>query len=333
MTAVRQHPWESKYVLNPGAIRIEDRVYLLYRAFGDDGVSRLGLAVTDGYKVLERLAEPVFAPQVAEEAKGIEDPRLIAIGDQIYMLYTAYDGVVAQIAAASIRLDDFLGRRFDRWERKGRAFEGVWDKDAVLFPERFNGRYALYHRIEPSIWLTYMDRLEFPGPAEKHAVIMGPRLGSIWDSVKIGAGTPPIKTRYGWLLIYHGVDEREVYRLGVILADLGRPERLLYRSPNPILSPETDYELGKEGVTWRRNVVFCCGAVPAGRAGASASAGQAAASGQPAGVLTGVEQRILDAGDEILVYYGAADSSIGVATAAVGDLIPEKVRREAQRAG
>ncbi|OQA05541.1 MAG: Beta-1,4-mannooligosaccharide phosphorylase [Firmicutes bacterium ADurb.Bin373] len=267
-------------------------------------MSRIGLAVTDGCNVLERLPEPVFVPQDITEKKGVEDPRVTIIDNKIYMLYTAYDGVTAQVSAAAIGLDDLLNKRFDKWERKGLAFQDIWDKDAILFPEKINGKYIIFHRIEPSIWVTHLDKLKFPAPKEKHSIIMGPRSGRMWDSLKIGAGSQPIKTKYGWLLIYHGVDRNKVYRLGVILVDLDNPERLLYRSPNPILSPETEYEIGKDGECWVQNVVFTCGAVPA------------------------EEKGVLDAGDEILVYYGAADTHICIATGRVGDLIPESVRQE-----
>ena len=305
LSPIKEHPWESKYVLNTAAFRVKDRVYLLYRAYGDDEVSRIGLAVTDGRNVLERLPEPVFVPQDRTEKKGVEDPRVTIIDNKIYMLYTAYDGIIAQIAAAAIGLEDLLNKRFDRWERKGLAFQDIWDKDAILLPDKINGKYIIYHRIEPSIWMAHLDRLEFPAPKIEHSIILGPRSGWMWDSLKIGAGSQPIKTKYGWLLIYHGVDRNRVYRLGVVLTDLAKPGRLLYRSPNPVLSPETEYEIGKEGESWVPNVVFTCGAVPA------------------------QDKEVLDAEDEIMVYYGAADTHICLATGLVGDLIPESVRQEA----
>jgi predicted GH43/DUF377 family glycosyl hydrolase len=304
LSPIKEHPWESKYVLNTAAFRVKDRVYLLYRAYGDDEVSRIGMAVTDGFNVLERLPEPVFVPEDRTEKNGVEDPRVTIIDNMIYMLYTAYDGVTAQISAAAIGLDDLLNKRFDKWERKGLAFQDIWDKDAILFPEKINGKYIIYHRVEPSIWVTHLDKIEFPAPKEKHTIILGPRSGRMWDSLKIGAGSQPIKTKYGWLLIYHGVDRDKVYRLGVILTDLANPERLLYRSPNPVLSPETEHEIGREGESWVPNVVFTCGAVPA------------------------KNKKVLDAGDEILVYYGAADTYICLATGRVGDLIPLSVRQE-----
>lgn len=298
---INEHDWECKYVLNPGALRIKDKVYLFYRAVGNDDVSHIGLAVTDGYRVLERLEKPIFSAAIPEEKMGCEDPRLIIIENRIWMLYTAYDGNIAQIAAASIAVEDFLERKFEKWQREGLAFKNIWDKDAILFPERIKGKYILYHRIEPSMWITYMQELSFPC-REKHAIIIGPRPGRMWDSLKIGAGAQPIKTRYGWLLIYHGVDYNYVYRLGVILVDLENPQKVIYRSPNPILEPVEDYELGLSGA-WVPNVVFTCGAVASS------------------------DKEILDDNDEILVYYGAADTSIGMASAALAELIPEKFRQ------
>jgi predicted GH43/DUF377 family glycosyl hydrolase len=297
---IADHAWESKYVLNPGALRIEDKVYLFYRAVGEDEVSRIGLAITDGYRVLERLPQPIFGPIFPEENMGCEDPRLVIIDDRIWMLYTAYDGSIAQIAIASITTEDFLNRSYDRWEREGFPFKNIWDKDGIIFPEKIQGRYIVYHRIEPSMWITYMNELVFPF-TEKHAIILGPRPGRMWDSQKIGAGAPPLKTKYGWLLVYHGVDYNYIYRLGIILVDLLDPQRIIYRSPNPVLEPEEYYELGESGA-WVPNVVFTCGAV------------------------CGSDKAVLEDSDEILVYYGAADTSIGMAKATLADLIPAKYR-------
>ncbi len=307
LSPIKENPWESKYVLNAAAVRLEGRVYLLYRAYGDDEVSRIGLAVTDGYKVLDRLDYPIFSPRTKEEKKGVEDPRVVIIDDVLYMLYTAYDGVTAQIAAASIPVDAFLNREFHRWQRLGLAFQDIWDKDAILFPEKIRGKYVIYHRIEPSIWVSFMDKLEFPAPKGDHTIIMGPRPGKMWDFLKIGAGAQPIKTKYGWLMIYHGVDKDRVYRLGVMVVPLDQPERVIYRSPNPILTPETEYEIGRPGESWVPNVVFTCGAVPA------------------------EDKEILEAEDEILVYYGAADTHVCLATGRVGELIPEEIRENQAR--
>jgi len=301
ITPIEKSKWECKYVLNPGALRIKDKVYLFYRAVGNDNISHIGLAISDGYNILERLADPIFSPATLEEKMGCEDPRLIIVEDKIFMLYTAYDGNIAQIAAASIVVEEFIKGNYYNWKREGLAFRNIWDKDAILFPEKINGKYVIYHRIEPSIWVTYINEIKFP-IREKHAIIIGPRPGRMWDSLKIGAGAQPLKTKYGWLLIYHGVDYNYVYRLGVILVDLNNPQRVIYRSPNPILEPEEEYEIGLSGA-WVPNVVFTCGAV------------------------ADKDKEVLEDEDRIMVYYGAADTSIGVAEAALADLIPKQFRR------
>lgn len=304
LTPIAEHNWESKYVLNCGAIRIKGNVYIFYRAVGEDGISRIGLAISkNGLQVDERLPEPVFGPAHESEEMGCEDPRLIAIEGRVYMLYTAYDGIIPQIALASIAEDDLAQQRWQHWHRHGLVFPGFTNKNAVLFPERFNGKLAMYHRIAPSIWVTYAATFDTPWPRKGHRLIMGSRSGMMWDAVKIGSGAPPMKTRFGWLLIYHGVDYSFRYRLGVFLTALDDPAKLIYRSPNPILEPEKSYEIGVSGQSWVPNVVFTCGAVSA------------------------IDKDILDEDDEILVYYGGADTVIGVASARVADLIPARFRQ------
>ena len=145
-----------------------------------------------------------------------------------------------------------------------------------------------------------------PWPRREHKIIAGTSTGMMWDARKIGAGAQPLKTKFGWLLITHGVDYDHVYRLGVMLLDLADPTKLIYRSPNYILEPEDKWELGASDASWVPNVVFTCGAVPQR------------------------EDHIFFLGteDELLIYYGASDTVMGVATAKVGDLIPEDFRQK-----
>jgi predicted GH43/DUF377 family glycosyl hydrolase len=293
-----ENPWESRYVLNAAAVRLDGTVHILYRAFGDDETSRIGLAWTrDGIHIDGRLDHPIFGPGDPSESGGCEDPRVVVIDDRLYMLYTAYDRKLPQIAMASIPVEAFLEHRFDQWRRHGLAYPGLPNKDAVLYPERFHGRYAVYHRIDPNMWVSYLDRLVCPWPREGHRVIAGPRSGMMWDGVKIGAGGQPIKTTKGWLNIYHGVDFERSYRLGILFMALDDPAEVLYRSPNAVLEPETDYELG-DGSSWVPHVVFTCGAV------------------------TARDVPVAGPEDEILVYYGAADTVIGVARGKVRDMVP-----------
>jgi predicted GH43/DUF377 family glycosyl hydrolase len=298
---IAAHSWESRYVLNAAAVRLQGRVYILYRAYGDDEISRIGLVWSkDGVTVDGRLDRPIFEPANDTEHDGCEDPRVVEIDGRLWMLYTAWGHQVAQIALASIEVDDFLAGRFEKWERHGLGFPGLANKDAVLYPEKFDGTYAIYHRLDPNMWITYMDDLTCPWPREGAKIILSPRTGMMWDGVKIGAGAPPIKTTRGWLSVYHGVDFERSYRLGVLFTPLDDPSEVLYRSPNPVLAPETDYEMGKTGGrdSWVPHVVFTCGAVPA------------------------EDKAVVGPDDDILVYYGAADTVVGVAKAKVRDLVP-----------
>jgi predicted GH43/DUF377 family glycosyl hydrolase len=304
LSPVKEHDWECKYLLNPGAMRLNGKVYLVYRAVGDDDISRLGLAVSDdGFEFNERLAEPIFEPKTLSEAKGCEDPRLTVIDERVYMAYTAYSSPIAQIAVASIGVEDFVNYHWGAWHRHGLVFPGFTDKDAAFFPGQFGGKFAMLHRVDPHIWISFSTHMRCPWPRKEHKILAGSRPGMVWDSLKIGGGSQPIETRYGWLMIYHGVDHNHVYRLGVMLLDREDPTILLYRSPNSVLEPVEEFEIGDDGESWVPNVVFTCGAVPREEG-----------------------RTVLGARDEILVYYGAADSVIGVATARVEDLIPAEFR-------
>ena len=263
--------WESRLVFNPTAIYHNGLFHLFYRAMGVDNISRIGYAVSsDGFN-FSRLDKPVFVPEGRLETGGCEDPRVVRLEDKFYMTYTAYSQAGARVALASTV-------NFISWERLGVILTKIDNKDAVLFSEKIEGRYVMFHRPmdeKPlSIWIAYSDDLiNWDG----YKKVMAPKAGN-WDEVTIGASCPPLKTEKGWLLIYHGVDEDSIYRLGVALFDLKDPSRLLYRYPEPILEPKEDYELRGEV----HQVVFGCG--------------------------------ICEVEGSYFIYYGAADRVICVAT-------------------
>jgi len=318
---IREHPWESKMVYNPAAIRLDGIIYIVYRAFGDDHLSRFGLAWSkDGTHIDGRLSYPIFSPTTEyelpnkalqqtrlREKGGCEDPRLVLIGERVYLTYSAYSDVL-QIALASIGKQDFIALPHtpaaeinSRWRRHGPVFPGTLDRNAVLFPEKINGKYAMLRRpIRGEVRdtaISYSDMLNTPWPAD-FETIMKSRPG-MWDSERVGAGAQVLKTSHGWLLIYHGVGMRRgrrTYMLGAVLLDLNDPSQVLYRSPDPIFIPTEEYEL----YGWAPTVVFTDGAV---------------ARTKDAGQIIADE-------DEIMVYYGGGDRVIGVAWAKLSDLIP-----------
>jgi beta-1,2-mannobiose phosphorylase / 1,2-beta-oligomannan phosphorylase len=270
ITPEETHAWESKATFNPAAIELQGAIHILYRALSGDNVSRIGYAVSDdGFTIAERLLEPVYAPRepfekskIAGNISGCEDPRLTKIGKRIYMYYTAFDGIgPPRVAVTSILEADFLRRKFI-WDtpRLISPYE-IDDKDACILPEKINGKYFVLHRIGTDICGDFIDTLDF----SKHTIqkcikILGPR-GGTWDSAKVGITAPPIKTKKGWLLIYHAVSRNHhTYRVGMALLDAKDPTIVLSRSTDCILWPEEEYE--KKGLV--DNVVFPCGAIVRG---------------------------------------------------------------------
>ncbi len=291
--------WESKSTFNPGAIYLEDRVHIVYRAMSQDSTSVFGYACSsDGIHIDYRHPEPIYLPREGFELKqkpgnsGCEDPRLTVIGDKMYMCYTAFDAKnPPRVALTSIKVDDFLDRKWNWAKPVLISPPGIDDKDACIFPEKVKDpatgeeKYLIIHRICNNIDTDLTPNLEFDGKTWiRHYRWITTRQGC-WDSVKIGLAAPPIKTKEGWILLYHGVDEESIYRVGAILLDHKNPLEVISRTDEPIFEPEETYE--KIGLV--NNVVFPCGAVTIG--------------------------------DKIFMYYGGADSVTGVATMEVEKLL------------
>jgi predicted GH43/DUF377 family glycosyl hydrolase len=278
-------PYPVNTVFNPGATLLPDGTLLLCRVEDRRGLSHLCVARSangiDGWKID---TQPTLMPDpehFPEELWGIEDPRITFVSelDKYAVVYTAYtrDGPGVSLA---------LTEDFHHFERYGLIMQPE-DKDAVLLPHRINGNWALIHRPVSSLgahmWISYSSNLRQWG---SHKLMLEARLGGWWDANKIGLASPPIETAKGWLVIYHGVRQNaagSIYRLGVALFDLHAPEICLKRGDEWIFGPEEPYE--RRGDV--DNVVFPCG------------------------------YTIAPDGDTIHLYYGAADTSIALATGSV----------------
>jgi predicted GH43/DUF377 family glycosyl hydrolase len=277
------HSWEKAAVFNCAAIYDNGLVHMIYRATditsnGQEGkyINSLGYAVsTDGVN-FNRLENPILTNDVPQEARGPEDPRIVKIGDTFFMMYTGYGGRFD----GDYRICLATSKNLIEWERRGVMLDEP-NKDASLFPEKINGRYAMFHRRPPDIWLAFSDDLKI---WDDHTPVMKALPNSSWENQKIGISGPPIKTEDGWFLIYHGVSQEGVYSQGAALLDLTNPTQVLARQSTPTLTPELDWEING----FVPNVVFSCG------------------------------QAILD--NEIYVYYGGADTAIGVATMKLEDI-------------
>lgn len=222
---------------------------------------------------------PFIFPENKYESFGIEDPRITRIGDSYYITYSVVSqyGIVVSLAVT---------KDFKSYTRLGNIFN-TDNKDAVIFPGRIAGKYFALNRPvsrstgTPVIWISESDNLINWG---NHKLLACTRK-NYWDSRKIGAGVPPIRTEKGWLELYHGVDENERYSMGALLLDKNDPSKVIGRSEKPLLYPCEDYET--EG--FFSDVVFPCGAV--------------------------------EVKNKLYIYYGIADNSIAVAAADVEDIL------------
>ncbi len=279
--------WEAHGTLNPAAIELDGKIHILYRAVSDKNVSTIGYAASnDGLRIDERSDKPMYFPRKdferrgdADDNYGCEDPRAVQIGDRIYMNYTAYDGITPRVAVSSISTKDFSAKKWNAWtEPEAITPSGIANKDSTILPEPVKGKYLIFHRVQESVCADFVSSLDFKTEKVDECIeVISPRRG-MWDGNKVGISTPPVKTPAGWLLLYHGVSWSTIYRVGAVLLDLDDPTIVKARTATPIFEPETDYE--SKGII--QNVVFPCGLVVRG--------------------------------STVYVYYGAADSVIGVVT-------------------
>jgi predicted GH43/DUF377 family glycosyl hydrolase len=277
-------------VFNPAATIRDGETILLMRVEDRRGLSHLTVARSpDGVAGWRIGAAPTFVGQpdtYPEEIWGVEDPRLTFVEEEQRWIvaYTAYSRGGPLVSLATTE-------DFETFERLG-AVMLPENKDAALFPVKFDGRWALIHRPVPPagvggahMWISFSPDLTHWG---EHGILLKARAGGWWDARKIGLSPPPLETDHGWLILYHGVRTTasgSIYRLGLALLDLENPRRVLKRSSEWLLSPREPYErFGDVG-----GAVFPCG------------------------------WTLVD--DEIRLYYGAADTCIGLATGRLSELL------------
>ena len=301
------YDWESVATFNPSAVEIDGKIHIMYRAIGGDDQSSLAYANTkDGFNIDERLTHfvykrfmdnvdfclPIFYDSGGGWSGGCEDPRLVVIGDRVYMTYTAFDGWGSvRLALTSIKKEDFKNKKW-KWEKSiFLSPPGEIHKNWVIFPEKIKGKFAVLHSFYPEILVDYFDDLNtLDGKGFIKSNNTRPVDASReWDSWFRGVGPAPIKTKDGWLVFYHAMDHRnsDRYRMGALLLDLKNPTKILYRSKNPILEPEEHYE--NHGHKW--GVVYSCGAV------------------------------IKD--KNLFIYYGGADKYVAVASIPLRELLAD----------
>ncbi|TGV02427.1 glycoside hydrolase family 130 protein [Flavivirga rizhaonensis] len=315
-----QSEWENLVVCNPGVWYENGKFSMLYRAAGNDEehLIRFGLAESvDGINFTRVSNKPVFSPSIdGPDMGGVEDARIVKFGDDFYITYAyrpfppgqywkfehdvimlpesgedaplVYKNNIANSGLA-------ISRDLRTFKRLGRiTSSNLDDRDVILFPEKIHGKFAMLHRPKewvgekygtnhPAIWIRFSDDLmvwETPS-----TLLLAGREDS-WE-VKIGGSTPPLKTKDGWLIIYHGVENGGLgyYRVGAALLDINDPTKVIGRIKDWIMEPEHDYEING----YYNGCVFPTGNV------------------------------IIE--DTLYVYYGGADKYVGLATCSVHELL------------
>lgn len=313
-----EHEWENLVNTNPGAWYDEENgeVILLYRAAGDDQDHYINLAMaksTNGYDFQRVSSKPLFETiKGGWDSGSIEDPRIIKMGDYYYITYATVPMAPGRYWESDRKRYEFpaevpfclrenetrtglaITKDFETFYRPGYLTDPTLDdRDVVIFPEKVGGQFVTLHRPmqwtgeayggsqSPAIWIARSDDLL----AHKDMKLLA-KAEYEWER-KIGGSAPPIKTPYGWFMLYHAVGEDSRYRVGAMLLDLEEPEKVTHRLPEPILEPEYDYEC--KGIY--KGICFPCGNV----------------------VIDGT----------LFVYYGGADQYVGVATCQFEELLQE----------
>ncbi len=290
IVSINDIPYVANSVFNAGAVKVGDKIFLLMRVEDRRGISHLTLAKSNnGIDNWIIDSQPTLMPSSdnhPEETWGIEDPRINFLKEKELwaITYTAYSDVGPLVSLA-------ITKDFQDFTRYGPVLPPE-NKDAALFPIRFNGRWAMIHRPVPStgttgvhMWISFSPDLKHWG---EHHLLIPARRGSWWDANKIGLSPPPLQTDEGWLILYHGVKTTvsgAIYRLGLALLDLNDPREMIARSDEWIFSPKESYELHGDV----DKVIFPCG---------------------------WIREK-----DKIFLYYGGADNCIGLATARVSELL------------
>jgi len=281
-------PYQINTVFNPAAALVDNEVVLLVRVEDRRGISHLTVARSaDGVSGWRIEPQPALRPASSRDGWGLEDPRATWLAEEgkWIVVFTEYSAAGPQLGMALT--PDF--RSFDRIVPRVGPDGNDADKDAAVLPRKVDGRWALIHRPQigdtADMWMSFSDDLEEWTDSVR---FMRARDGAWWDAGKIGLSPPPLETPDGWLMLYHGAKHTPagcIYRAGLALLDLDDPRTVLHRAPEWVFSPEAPYETaGDVGM-----VVFPCG--------------------------------WLADGDTVFLYYGAADTCVGLATASLSEML------------
>lgn len=284
-------PYPAVAVFNAGAVNFENKTLLLLRVEDGTGLSHLTKATSEDGKT-GWLIDPkptLMADRRFNEAEGLEDPRIVWMEERKEFVLTCvsfYAETEKELAGISI----VTTKDFSSFERLGQRLLPV-NKNASLFPKTVNGRYVLISRPTiggtADIWVCFSPDLIHWGDWRPLFTVRYRK----WEEHRIGLGCPPIETKEGWLVIYHGARDTAsgtLYRVGLALLDL-EDLSLIKRSREWVLGPSLDVYYEMHGFV--PGVIFPCGAV------------------------------VDDKTQDLRLYYGASDSVLNLAEGNIKEIL------------
>ncbi|MGD9153548.1 MAG: pesticidal protein Cry7Aa [Gammaproteobacteria bacterium] len=316
--------FENHAVLNPACIKINDEIHMFYRAINKKMISTIGYCKFKYNKVIYRSPKPILMPEKPEEKLGLEDPRLSKIDDTYYLTFSIFDGKnVLQSYATATELPHFTkqglmlpkitfgeiknifehsdlkcARKYLDYQKKYlsnlKDDDYIWMKNAVLLPKKFKGQYVIIHRMLPGIHIVFFDDFsqltcdfwkKYISELDDHTMFY-PKYN--FENQHIAPGIPPLETYLGWIFFYHTVEETKtglIYRTAAALLDKKNPQRVIGRLDYPLFGPDEPWEQWGDV----HNVVFPSSAIMNG--------------------------------ENIDIYYGAADTYIGLCSVNCDELL------------
>ncbi len=243
--------YKKEFAYNPCAIVHQNKVYLIYRAEGSSGISRLCLAISDdGYNFKEYNNNPIIEPNLPEEKGGCEDPRITKIDDTFYLTYTSYNGM-QPVTSQTINTSLAISKDLINWKKQGIIVKGL--KSAALFSKKINGKYTMFIGGK-NIRIAKSKDL-FNWELDKNPIL--DTRENKFDSRYVEAGPPPFVFNDKLVLFFNTADKNGVFHPSLALLDKNNPDKVLYRADKPLMTPTEDYELNGKA----NNVIFGDGLV------------------------------------------------------------------------
>lgn len=317
----KNNKWEAGTVFNPSVVSVNGVFHMVYRAVASgfysfttvdkrlgykNFISSIGYAKSKDGVHFRRNQKPLLLPDKKYDQYGCEDPRITKFEDKFFIFYTAmnspaYTPGISRIALATTK-------NFKEVQRYGVAGPESNAKAAVLFPEKIKGKIAMIFTWQPdtpdsSIAITFFENIKqllyptksywnnFFSSVNKHIIFSPPK--GCFHGYEVGA--PPLRISKGWLLIYCGATKKEEWSISAALLNLKNPQKVIAFTEKPILTPEKEYEA--KGLV--PNVTFPGGAVLVK--------------------------------DKLLVYYGAADTYVAVASVNLNSLLKELMKNKIKK--